>query len=620
MVMSSSGDRVSRRRGRGSLRSGFSEHRRHEHTVQEREGRAVRGRDGRDGHLTATGGIDFSGCKTDSKTGFCCVEVEETVTTLKKDPILECTHKNVEKCHYTYVTQFDPTSEEVCQENFEKTCQITFKQEANEEEVKKCYRPLTKTCSGQGPEVCQTVYESSCTTKYIEKQPGKFVGDTKCEKLPIDICGAGCTTDEGPEECHDKKVTSLVDIPEEVCDLNPQKICKFQTRLVPKLKPEHECTIIPQEVCNLKFSNPEVVDQPLKTKWCQDPTAPTPGETYSEAKAQPTFSRSGRTEELPPPPPAPLVAEVSGLEGEVISSNNQIFINQFSNNNDAFTQQQRRGRREQFNSQITDQNEFSQQELELSNNQITFSQPIDRFSQEHFNSQITEPAQFNQQLSILNNIPPQVSLSNHPVPFSAQGSNSPLVVFSGLQEEQGPTNTHSISQEQFNNPNGFNQQPNSITRQGNLANNPVPLSNQESNLPVAALSGLQEPSSNQIILTQPITQITKITPIPNEFNQQPSRIDNIPQHGTLENNPVPISSQRSNQFHSRPRQGSQQQHQSRFGNNNAAFAQQRVRGRRMTSQSEDEEKRALTLPTSEEIEKKEVVAKSEGQKSINPFI
>ena len=55
------------------------------------------------------------------------------MTTLKKDPILECTHKNVEKCHYTYVTQFEPTSEEVCQENFEKTCQITFKQEASEE-------------------------------------------------------------------------------------------------------------------------------------------------------------------------------------------------------------------------------------------------------------------------------------------------------------------------------------------------------------------------------------------------------------------------------------------------------------------------------------------------------
>ncbi len=232
------------------------------------------------------GGVDFSACQTDPETGLCCIEKEETVTTLQKDPILECTHKNVEKCHYTYVTQFEPAQEEVCEENFEKNCQITFKQEATNEQVKKCYRPLTKVCNGQGPEECRTVYESSCTTRYVEKQPGKFVGETSCEKLPVEICGAGCVTEEGPEECHDKTVASLVDVPEEVCDLNPQKTCRFQTKLVPRLKPEHECTIIPQETCNLKFSNPEQVDKPLKTKWCLDPTPAAPGETYDESRAE----------------------------------------------------------------------------------------------------------------------------------------------------------------------------------------------------------------------------------------------------------------------------------------------------------------------------------------------
>ena len=230
-------------------------------------------------------GVDFSACVEDPETGLCCVEKEETITTLSKDPILECTHKNVEKCHYTYVTQFEPSQEEVCEENFEKSCQITFKQQAVDETVKKCYKPLEKVCNGQGPEECRTVYESSCTTKYVEKQPGKFVGDTKCEKLPIEICGAGCVTEEGPEECHDKTVTSLIDIPEEVCDLNPQKTCRFQTKLVPKLKPAHECTVIPKETCNLKFSPPQQVDKPLKTKWCLDPTPAAPGETYDEEDA-----------------------------------------------------------------------------------------------------------------------------------------------------------------------------------------------------------------------------------------------------------------------------------------------------------------------------------------------
>lgn len=241
-------------------------------------------RDGRQAEEVARG-VDFSGCQNDPDTGLCCVEKEETVTTLQKDPILECTHKEVEKCHYTYVTQFSPSQEEVCEENFEKTCQITFKQQAVDETVKKCYRPLTKVCNGQGADVCQTVFESSCTTKYIEKQPGKFVGDTKCEKLPVEICGAGCVTEEGEEECHDKTITSLIDIPEEVCDLNPQKTCRFQTKLVPRLKPAHECTIIPQEVCNLKFTTPEVVQKPLKTKWCLDDTPSGPGESYDESGA-----------------------------------------------------------------------------------------------------------------------------------------------------------------------------------------------------------------------------------------------------------------------------------------------------------------------------------------------
>jgi len=268
--------------------------------------------------LVVTGGIDFTGCQTDPDTGFCCIEKEETVTSLQRDPILECTHKNVEKCHYTYVTQFAPAQEEICEENFEKLCQVTFKQQAFNETVKKCYKPLQKNCNGQGPEECRTVYESSCTTRYVEKQPGKFVGDTSCEKLPVEICGAGCVTEEGPEECHEKVIASLVDVPEEVCDLNPQRTCRFQTKLVPSLKPKHECTVIPQETCSLKFTSPEQIEKPLKTRWCQDPTPSAPGESYEESASIPpviTFPEEGggslpvpelpsyEPEAQPPPPP-----------------------------------------------------------------------------------------------------------------------------------------------------------------------------------------------------------------------------------------------------------------------------------------------------------------------------
>ena len=256
---------------------GHNHHNRHNHNNQAaRSGRQEE---------QISGGIDFSGCEEDPDTGLCCVEKEETVTSLEKEPILECTHKNVEQCHYTYVTQFTPSQEEVCEENFEKQCSITFKQQAYNETVKKCYKPIEKVCNGQGKEICQTVYESSCSTKYIEKQPGKFVGDTACEKLPIEICGAGCTFEEGEEECHDKVLTSLVDVPEEVCDLNPQKTCRFITKLVPKLKPEHQCTIVPKETCTLKFTQPQQVDKPLLTKWCLDPTPAAPGDSYDEENA-----------------------------------------------------------------------------------------------------------------------------------------------------------------------------------------------------------------------------------------------------------------------------------------------------------------------------------------------
>eukprot|EP00094_Tigriopus_californicus_P013729 TCALIF_13285-PA protein Name:"Protein of unknown function" AED:0.54 eAED:0.54 QI:0/0/0/0.5/1/1/2/0/369 len=273
-----------------------------------RDGRQVEGN-----NKANNGRIDFSNAVLDPESGKRCVIKNEEVQSLEKEPILECDHKNVEKCHYTYVTQFKPAQEEVCEENFEKVCQITFKQQATNETIQKCYRPLEKLCNGQGPEECRTVFESSCTTRYIEKQPGKFVGDTKCEKLPIEICGAGCVSQEGPEECHNKVITSLIDVPEEVCDLNPQKTCRLQTKLVPSLKPEHECTLIPQEICNLRFTSPKLKKKPLVTKWCLDDSPTKPGETYDEANAQdrPLALRGGRAGRTFIPRQLPIAAAAS---------------------------------------------------------------------------------------------------------------------------------------------------------------------------------------------------------------------------------------------------------------------------------------------------------------------
>ena len=155
-------------------------------------------------------------------------------------------YRPTSQCHYTYMTKFQPSEEEICEENYEKSCQITYRQQAYNETVKKCYTPVSKVCKGEGQEVGMTVCGA----------------DTACEKLP----GPGCTFQDGVEECHHKVVASVVDVPEEVCELNPQKTCHLATKLVPKLEPVQECTGVMKETCQLSFSKPINIKKHLQTK------------------------------------------------------------------------------------------------------------------------------------------------------------------------------------------------------------------------------------------------------------------------------------------------------------------------------------------------------------------
>ena len=40
--------------------------------------------------------------------------------------------------------------------------------------------------------------------RYVKEAEGALVGDSQCERLPVEVCGAGCTFEEGSEDCHEK--------------------------------------------------------------------------------------------------------------------------------------------------------------------------------------------------------------------------------------------------------------------------------------------------------------------------------------------------------------------------------------------------------------------------------
>jgi len=245
-----------------------------------------------------------------------CIDKVEQVEEIEYDEIEECNHSYDKKCHTSYSTEYDAQQEEECDDNYKKACDITYSPHAQNVTVKVCMTPLVKDCNLSGPEVCRTEYISECWTKndphivvddvadcrteYIEKcvetqsgyvteqdckkwpkerctikkeQRAKFNPVTKCEKVPQELCGpSGCGFVPGPEECHDEVKTVVTDIPEEVCDLTPQRTCSHVTKLVPKLTPVEECVDVPKEICQKTKGNPRTVLKNVTKKWCYTPS------------------------------------------------------------------------------------------------------------------------------------------------------------------------------------------------------------------------------------------------------------------------------------------------------------------------------------------------------------
>jgi len=245
-----------------------------------------------------------------------CIDKVVMVEETEYDTEIECKHSYDQKCHTTYTTDFEPQQEEVCEENFIKECFIEYKKQASEEKVEFCHTPLVCDQGAPGAEECRTVYTSRCETRYHEhevdddvvscqtvydeqcedvtqgytteqkctkwpreectketKTVQKFSPETVCKKEPEELCGpSGCELQPGPPQCFDKAETVITEVPEETCNLEPQKSCKHVTKLVPLLKPQEECVDIPKEVCSRSRVNPRKVQKPVVKKWCYVPT------------------------------------------------------------------------------------------------------------------------------------------------------------------------------------------------------------------------------------------------------------------------------------------------------------------------------------------------------------
>lgn len=244
-----------------------------------------------------------------------CVDKVVMVEETEYDDHIECHHSYSQRCHTTYTTDFTPQQEEECEENFKKSCFIEYRKVASPEKVRFCHTPLI--FEGTGPEECKTYYESQCETRYHEhdvtddvvecntvqdekcedvtqgytteqkctKWPRqecttsqqnvkKYSPETECKKVPTELCGpGGPEPTPGPEECFDKDEVVVQEVPEETCNLEPQRICKHVTKLVPVLKPAEECVDVPKEVCSRSRKNPRTVQKPVVKKWCYVPTA-----------------------------------------------------------------------------------------------------------------------------------------------------------------------------------------------------------------------------------------------------------------------------------------------------------------------------------------------------------
>jgi len=111
--------------------------------------------------------------------------------------------------------------------------------------------------------VCRSIFETKCEADEA--------GVTRCGQEERRICAEdNCVLVEGEEQCQEFLVENTLDVPDEICSLEPSSECRNVTTSIPQLIPEEVCRDVPKELCQTVFLNPKTVKVIDLVKYCKN--------------------------------------------------------------------------------------------------------------------------------------------------------------------------------------------------------------------------------------------------------------------------------------------------------------------------------------------------------------
>eukprot|EP00090_Calanus_glacialis_P007315 TRINITY_DN15757_c0_g1_i5.p1 TRINITY_DN15757_c0_g1~~TRINITY_DN15757_c0_g1_i5.p1 ORF type:complete len:457 (-),score=88.88 TRINITY_DN15757_c0_g1_i5:62-1432(-) len=189
--------------------------------------------------------------------------------------------------------------EVVCRTYYETVCQTRYKELEVEEDKPVCKIITERKChppngaSGFYAQYLQSlgekeektssrqlgINEENCTEWPVKKCTlektlvNKVNPETSCNKMSRNVCApSNCILKKTKKICQDETQNSVLNIPTESCDLEPQEDCSMETVLIPRLVQKPRCLKVPQEICVNTKGNPKKVLKPVIKEWCYKPS------------------------------------------------------------------------------------------------------------------------------------------------------------------------------------------------------------------------------------------------------------------------------------------------------------------------------------------------------------